>query len=180
MSSVTFEGFPPNPARVEAIIYEEAERALRQATAKAHAEVLARASRHRRTGHLMRSVTHRVQRLGNMLIGVVGTNVFYAPYLEYGTGLYGPRNRWIVPVRARFLVFPEPGNAGFTLAGRQRAGRAGAGARMVYARRVRGIRPLRIFRDAALVSRPFSERYFKAAQMRSIERIAALLRRNAP
>lgn len=36
------------------------------------------------TGDLRNSITHEVE--GNE--GVVGTNVFYAPYVEYGTGIF--------------------------------------------------------------------------------------------
>lgn len=177
MSVVEFTGFPPSPARVDAIVAEEATAAMQRATHRLHAEVLSRMERHRRTGHLMRGTTSRVQTIGNSVIGLVGTNVFYAPFLERGTGLYGPHNSWIVPVRARYLVFPEPGNSGFTLAGRQRSGRAGAGARFVFARRVRGIRPLRIFRDSALVNAPLAEREFRLGAARMTERIAASMRR---
>ena len=37
--------------------------------------------------------------------GRVYTEVKYAPYLEFGTGIYGPRKTPIVPVRAKYLVF---------------------------------------------------------------------------
>jgi HK97 gp10 family phage protein len=36
------------------------------------------------TGQLRQSITHKIE--GN--VGVVGTNVEYAPYVEYGTGKY--------------------------------------------------------------------------------------------
>lgn len=36
------------------------------------------------TGQLRQSITHEVE--GNT--GVIGTNVEYAPYVEYGTGIY--------------------------------------------------------------------------------------------
>lgn len=36
------------------------------------------------TGYLQRSITHQVE--GN--IGIVGTNTEYAPYIEFGTGLF--------------------------------------------------------------------------------------------
>lgn len=36
------------------------------------------------TGQLKRSLTYDIQEN----VGVVGTNVFYAPYVEYGTGLF--------------------------------------------------------------------------------------------
>lgn len=47
------------------------------------------------TGQLRSSITHEIE--DN--IGVVGTNVMYAPYIEYGTGLFsslgtGRQERW--------------------------------------------------------------------------------------
>lgn len=172
MSGVTISGAPINPLSVQRIVQEELSKATHSSIARLQVEVMSRAARHRRTGHLMRNIHHKVTPTGKGFLGLVGTDVFYAKYLEIGTGLYGPRNRWIVPIRARFLRFPQPGNAGFTLAGRQRSGRAGAGASWVYARRVRGIRPLRIFRDAAIVNKPIAERIFVTAQQRIIVRVA--------
>jgi hypothetical protein len=108
----------------------------------------------RRTGTSMRSLATDVQVVGGEVHGTVGTN--YAPvlYVNEGTGLYGPTGQVIRPTRARALRFPEPGNRGFTLAGRQRSGRAGQGARWVYARYVRGIRPRRYAQQAAAEVRP--------------------------
>lgn len=37
--------------------------------------------------------------------GRVYTEVKYAPYLEFGTGIYGSRKSPIVPTRAKYLVF---------------------------------------------------------------------------
>ena len=42
----------------------------------------------RKTGNLKRSITHEVKREGWSLDGYVGTNVEYAPYVEYGTGKF--------------------------------------------------------------------------------------------
>ena len=42
----------------------------------------------RRTGHLERSITHNVTAKGDKIVGEVGTNVEYAPYVEFGTGKY--------------------------------------------------------------------------------------------
>ena len=111
--------------------------------------------------------------------GVVGTNVFYAPYLEYGTGLYGPRHHWIEPRNAKALRFPGAVGAGtpFTLAGRKRKGKAGAGARYVFARRVRGIRPRRYARDAAFIAAPKVGKVFEAAGRRAALRIQSGLER---
>ena len=40
------------------------------------------------TGALKRSITNRVEVIGNEVDGIVFTPVEYAPYIEYGTGLY--------------------------------------------------------------------------------------------
>ena len=37
------------------------------------------------TGELRRSITHRLE---SDTVGVVGTNLSYAPYVEYGTGIF--------------------------------------------------------------------------------------------
>ena len=40
------------------------------------------------TGALRRSITSRIEREGNEVIGIVFTPLEYAPYVEYGTGLF--------------------------------------------------------------------------------------------
>jgi hypothetical protein len=178
MSHIEFKGLPNSStltSGVDRIVMDEAERSMNNAVHRAHSEVLSRMARHRRTGHMMRGVTTRVQRVGSMVVGLIGTNVFYTPFHEFGTGLYGPRHRWIVPKRAQALRFPQPGNRGFTLAGRQRSGKAGANARWVYAKRVRGIRPLRYFRDTAHVVNPYIDREFEAGAKRAAVRIGHLM-----
>ena len=39
-------------------------------------------------GLLRNSITHYIEDNPNELVGVVGTNVEYAPYVEFGTGIY--------------------------------------------------------------------------------------------
>lgn len=41
-----------------------------------------------RTGELKGSIQSRVEGSGNDLTGVVFTNLHYAPYIEYGTGIF--------------------------------------------------------------------------------------------
>jgi len=43
----------------------------------------------------------------------VGTNVFYAPYQEYGTGIYGPKRRRIRPKQAQALRWAVGGGFAF-------------------------------------------------------------------
>lgn len=50
-------------------------------------------------GVLRNSITHYIEDNPNELVGVVGTNVEYAPYVEFGTGIYsslgnGRQDRW--------------------------------------------------------------------------------------
>jgi hypothetical protein len=42
------------------------------------------------TGRLRGSITHRVEQEENAVVGVVGTNVEYAPYVEFGTERTAP------------------------------------------------------------------------------------------
>ena len=50
-------------------------------------------------GLLRNAITHYIEDNPNELVGVVGTNVEYAPYVEFGTGIYsslgnGRQDRW--------------------------------------------------------------------------------------
>lgn len=40
------------------------------------------------TGALKRSITNRIEVIGNEVSGIVFTPLEYAPYIEYGTGMY--------------------------------------------------------------------------------------------
>jgi HK97 gp10 family phage protein len=41
-----------------------------------------------KTGRLRRSIASRVERLGDNIQVVIGTNLEYAPFIEYGTGVF--------------------------------------------------------------------------------------------
>jgi hypothetical protein len=174
--TVHIEGRAPLQGSAMAVMLDEGRRAATNAVMLHEAEWKRRAARARRTGTMLRSITHRVQVHGHRIEAWTGTNLPYARYLEEGTGLYGPRHRWIVPVRAKALRF-TPGHAvggrNFRLTGAARSGReAAAGAQMVYATRVRGIRPRRFARDAALVVTPRVHAEFQAAGDRIMRRLA--------
>lgn len=50
------------------------------------------------TGKLRESITTDVERRGNLVIAKVGTNKEYAPYVNYGTGIYtagGRQGGWV-------------------------------------------------------------------------------------
>ena len=40
------------------------------------------------TGNLKASITHEVIEENNDVVGIVGTNKFYAPFVEFGTGIF--------------------------------------------------------------------------------------------
>lgn len=84
-------------------------------------------------GRLRGSIFKKVEKVKNgEWVGRIGSRLEYAPYQEYGTGLYGPFRRWIVPKRAKFLVF------------RSRSGK------LVFAKRVRGSKPKRFMQKGLL------------------------------
>ena len=83
------------------------------------------------TGRLRGSIRTRVETRGLRVTGTVAATARHAVWVHEGTGLYGPRHRYITPKHGRYLVFP---------------GRSG---RTVFARRVAGMRPRR-FLVAAL------------------------------
>lgn len=57
------------------------------------------------TGALKRSITSRVE--GHT--GIVFTNFEYAPYIEYGTGLFGKSGKRITPRKAKALHWTSRG-----------------------------------------------------------------------
>lgn len=66
------------------------EQALRTALGKACAlvERSAKEKAPKGTGELRRSITSKIENDGDNLVGVVYTPLEYAPYVEYGTGLF--------------------------------------------------------------------------------------------
>jgi hypothetical protein len=64
-----------------------------------------RAEAPRRTGRLKSSIRTEVRPSAATVQGWVYTDLEYGPYVQTGTGIYGPRGRPITPRRARFLVF---------------------------------------------------------------------------
>jgi HK97 gp10 family phage protein len=137
MPSVVLDLSNQTPQAVRDAYFEAAR--LQMESAMQYVEDSMRTLAPSRTGDLRRRMTHIVRTVGdNTIQGQVGTSAFYGIYVDQGTGIYGPRRSRIYPTRAKAFRFPEPGNASFTLAGRQRKGNAGANARYVFARSIRG------------------------------------------
>lgn len=65
---------------------QELERAMAKATIFIEAEAKKRAPRD--TGNLANSITSKVETSGGEVVGTVFTPLYYAPYVEYGTGLF--------------------------------------------------------------------------------------------
>ncbi len=180
----------PSPEAARRVIMQESVKSMNHAMQTLQREVQERTPF--RTGHLRRSIAFHVEGREDMIVGMLGTTLSYAPFLEYGTGLYGPLNHWIYPTHAKALRWPAGGSAslfrggsrtsgsagpGFTLAGRQRSGAAGANAGFIFAKRVRGIRPRRFFRDSAMIVQPKAEREFRAGGRRILTRLEELWRK---
>jgi hypothetical protein len=87
-----------------------------------------------RTGRLRSSIRSVVglSRTGSGVdvVGRVGTNVKYGGMLHRGTGLYGPRHRRIVPIRAKYLRYKDQNG------------------RIIFRRSVAGVRPRPFVRQA--------------------------------
>lgn len=161
-----------NTVTVEQTILAEAKPAMARGMKAVQAEYMRRAARSRRTGHMLRTIVSDATRVGNIIYGWVGAGAFYARYLEEGTGLYGKRNRWITAKGGGMLRWPARGGA--TLAGRPRSGKPG---QYIYARRVRGIRPRRFLRDAAMIAHPLVQRELQAGAVKAAHRLGLLAQR---
>lgn len=92
-------------------------------------------SSYKRTGTLGRKITHTAARTsGKTVSATVGVKLSYAFYVEEGTGLYGPKRRYITPVTAKRLAWVAT---------------AGPSAgQWMRAKRVRGMQPWHFMRNA--------------------------------
>lgn len=87
MSTANFQGVEDIVRKLETI----AEIKRYEAALKKACLIVERAAKQKApkgTGELRRSITSRVEQNGDSLRGVVYTPLEYAPYIEYGTGLF--------------------------------------------------------------------------------------------
>lgn len=89
------------------------------------------------TGALQSSITYEIGVEGGKIVGVVGSNLKYAPYVELGTGVYGPKHAPIRPKNKKILAWVSSGPRPTTPAGWKAAQREG---RAVFALQVRGMK----------------------------------------
>lgn len=98
MSDIKVEGLDTVLEAVESLEdVNSYERALKKACALVARAAIEKAPKG--GGDLRRSITYRIEQEGDNLIGVVFTPLEYAPYVEYGTGLFaeGGNGRTDVP-----------------------------------------------------------------------------------
>jgi len=102
---------------------------------------LAKSKVPRKTGNLDRTIRlDEVSADRQTILVVAGSTngrVGYAQYVEFGTGIYGPKRRPIVPVRAKALRFPAAG-ASTRLSGNLTSAQRRAGGGWQFRRSVRG------------------------------------------
>ena len=85
--SISFEGMDEVLAAIDDLgKLEKLESALGRACALVERSAKQKAPKG--TGELRRSITSKVENRGDELVGVVYTPLEYAPYVEYGTGLF--------------------------------------------------------------------------------------------
>ena len=86
--TITFEGLEEIQESLDSLIDAET---IRRALAKACA-IVERSAKQKapkgRTGELRNSITSKVDVMGEDVVGVVYTPLEYAPYIEFGTGLF--------------------------------------------------------------------------------------------
>jgi HK97 gp10 family phage protein len=84
---ITFEGFENVLESIDGIAdVDNLEAAMRKAVLLVEREAKMKAPKG--TGDLARSITSKVETTGNEVVGTVFTPLEYAPYVEYGTGLF--------------------------------------------------------------------------------------------
>lgn len=109
-------------------------------------EVVSRAKQNvpRKTFNLHRTIrvdeVDEQRQTVRVVAGATNGKVGYAQYVEYGTGIYGPKGRPIVPVRKKFLRFPAKGSA-TRKSGNLTSAQQKAGGGFVFVKSVKGMRP---------------------------------------
>lgn len=84
---ITLEGFEEVVETIEGLVDpQELEKAMAKAVLLVERDAKMRAPRD--TGDLARSITSKVETSGGEVEGTVFTPLYYAPYVEYGTGLF--------------------------------------------------------------------------------------------
>lgn len=88
MALIGLEGLEDVLVALEEIDGEQIEAALTKAALIVERSAKQQRPPKKQTGELQRSIKHRVENDGSTIKGIVYTPLFYAPYVEYGTGLF--------------------------------------------------------------------------------------------
>lgn len=95
----------------------------------------------KKTGTLIRSIrvddVNEREQTATVRAGSTTGKIGYAQYVEFGTGIYGPRRTPIVPVRRKALRFPRAG-AATRLSGNLTSAQQRAGGGYAFAKSVKG------------------------------------------
>lgn len=86
MSNIRFEGLDDILDRLDGLSVEQMMANMGRACALV--EAAAKRNAPKGTGELRRSITSKVEEQGGEVVGIVYTPLEYAPYVEYGTGLF--------------------------------------------------------------------------------------------
>ena len=95
----------------------------------------------KKTGTLIRSIrvddVNEREQTATVRAGSTTGKIGYAQFVEFGTGIYGPRRTPIVPVRRKALRFPRAG-AATRLSGNLTSAQQRAGGGYAFAKSVKG------------------------------------------
>ena len=153
---VTVAGLQPLMAmmsRAPELVTEEITKAMKQSTLTIEGE--AKQLVPHKTGSLRRSLVSQVRPLLSGVEGLVGTNIQYGPYVEIGTGIYGPEKRPITPKTAKVLAFK------------------GQDGQMIFRKNVRGMPARPYLKPAFEESKARVEEFFRQALKRVLRRLVS-------
>lgn len=159
--SVTVEGVPELLARIPDAAKRRAvsRRILSRLALLVQAEAMKRSPV--RTGTLRRSWNVTVSPAGDE--AVVASTLRYAPYVEYGTGLFGPRHQRITSPSGKVLAWPA-GNTGPNGTLRQTGSpRAGTQGQYAFARSTQGMHPHPMLHPALEAAMPHAPEVLQEA-----------------
>jgi hypothetical protein len=135
LASVTLVGYDALHARLERVGHVDA-RLMKMLGLQVIREATLRAPQ--KTRNLVHSLQY--EPIGETS-GRVTARADYAAYVEFGTGLYGPKHEKITPKAKMAMRWMGGAASAFRLTGSVRSGAAGAGAGYIFATSTKGMHP---------------------------------------